>query len=393
MSVLGLDGLPFDADRVGRENGELPPSPGVRVGDCAAADRVPHEPEPIDADAAPLPDVAAAVGERRVYRLADLANITSAREDYVVGGGIGTRGGKVLIHAQAGKGKTTFTDHLVAALAAGRNFLGRFPIDRPYRVGVLQAELVESELASHGQALLEAFRGTDAAENLEFVLDTQLRLPRHRDEVRAMVRARRWEVVCFDPALEFFEGESSDKAEQVGRMLTAIDWLIQEESLALAILVHHQNVSGGRTSGSWKFEGWPSTILRLEPVPGVPSDRMLAFEKIRAPGFTLPEKMQIRLGEAGYFPIAGEAKLPEGRTALVAQLLREAGGQLRRQELVERVATRAHVKDRAAIGHIAQAKQEGAIAVHQVGREAVYRLADELAVAAQVMLPSARVQT
>jgi hypothetical protein len=336
----------FDPDEAARANGEEPPPDAPQIA-------------------------------RRLYRLAELANITSAAEDYVIGGGLLTRKAKLLLYAPAGKGKTTLADHLLACLASGKPFLGRFPIDRPYRVLMVQAELGEAELASHGQALLLAFGTTPATNNLLFLLDTQMRLPRMRENLRALIREERIEILALDPILEFFDGESSDKAEQVAKLLSTIDWLLEEEAdLAGAIVVHHQNVAGNRTSGSWKFEAWPSTILRLEPVPGVETDRMLVFEKIRAPGFHLPEKMQIRLGDAGYLPIAGEAKLPEGKTDVVVQLIREAGGQLRREDLVERVGTRAHVKGRQAVSYIAQAKQEGAIAVFRLGHEAVYRLSE-----------------
>lgn len=356
--------IEFDPDAVARSYGEEPP--------------VPDAPR----------------STRRIYRLEELAHLTSAAEDYVIGNGILTRKGKLMVVGKAGIGKTTFLDHMVACLAAQRTFLGRFAIDRPYRVLVVQPELTESELASHGQALIAVFRNTPALSNLTFVLETQMRLPRDRDALRALIREHRIEIVALDSLLEFFEGESSTQPEDVRDLLGTFDWLLAEEpQLAGVIVQHHENVAGGRGGGSWKFDAWPSTILRLEKVPGVATDRMVCFEKIRAPGFSNAEKMQITLShEHGYLQLAGEARLPEGRTELVVQLLREAGCQLRRQDLVERVATRAGVKDRAAIGYIAQAKQEGIIAVHQVGREAVYRLADQMAAAAHVLHQPAQVQ-
>src|SRR5439155_14307994 len=129
------DGEPFDADAVGLAHGESPPP-----------------------DAAPA--------SHRLYRLSELADLKSAAEDAVIGGGILTRGAKLLVHAAAGVGKTTLMDHLIAALASGQPFLGRFRVDRPRRVLCIQAELAESELASHGQALLATFDGTPATENL-----------------------------------------------------------------------------------------------------------------------------------------------------------------------------------------------------------------------------------
>ena len=314
---------------------------------------------------------------RRLYRLAELAELTSAAEDAIIGGGLMTRGAKLLIHAYAGAGKTTLMDHLVASLASGRAFLGRFRIDRPRTVLCIQAELAESELASHGHALLAAFDGTTAPQNLIFWLETQLRLPRCYAELREVVRQVGAEIVAIDPFMEFFEGENSDKPEHVQKVFGALDQLMRDEPAIEGLVVaHHSNVAQQRTAGSWKFEGWPSTILRLEKVPGVPTDRMLVFEKIRAPGFGLPEKMQIRLSESGYLPIAAEEPQLIPGALVVVQTLREAGGQLRRKELIDQIRNRAQVQLRTAAGYIGQAKQEGLVTASAVGREVIYRVAE-----------------
>ena len=353
MSVLD-----FDPDAYAIAHGELPPANVTRL---------------------PLietPRLAAAT--RRIYRLSELAGLKGAAEDAIIGGGLMTRGAKLLLHASSGAGKTTVMDHFAASLASGRPFLGRFRIDRPRRVLVIQAELAESELASHGHALLASFDGTPATENLIFWLETQLRLPRCYAELRAVVRETGAEIVAIDPFLEFFEGESSDKPEQVGKVFGALDQLMRDEPIEGVLVAHHSNVSQQRTAGSWKFEGWPSTILRLEKVPGVPNDRMLCFEKVRAPGFGLPEKMQIRLSDAGYLPIADEEpSKTAGGEMLAVQLLREAGGQLRRQELIERIQQRGSVKLRAAAGYVGKAKQAGLITATEDGRESIYRVAED----------------
>ena len=343
--------IPFDPDVIAREFGERPP------------------------DDRPVP--AAAPSTRRLYRLSELADLKGAAEDAVIAGGIMTRGAKLLIHAASGAGKTTLMDHLTASLASGRPFLGRFRVDRPRRVLVIQAELAESELASHGHALLATFEGTPAADNLVFWLETQLRLPRCYPELRAVAREVGAEIIAIDPFLEFFEGESSDKPEQVGKVFAALDQLMRDEPAIEGVIVaHHSNVQSQRTAGSWKFEGWPSTILRIEKVPGVPTDRMLCFEKIRAPGFGLPEKLQIRLSDAGYLPIVDEEPARTAGELTVVMVLREAGGQLRRQELVERVQKRAGVKLRAAVGYVGKAKQAGQIIDFAAGREVIYRVSE-----------------
>ncbi|MDP9245982.1 MAG: hypothetical protein M3O64_04945, partial [Chloroflexota bacterium] len=106
------------------------------------------------------------------------------------------------------------------------------------------------------------------------------------------------------------------------------------------------------------------------------NDRMLAFEKIRAPGFGLPEKVQIRLSDAGYLPIAAEEPSKSAGETTVVMVLREAGGQLRRQELIERIQHRGNVKLRAAVGYVGKAKQSGLIEAVQDGREVTYRVAE-----------------
>jgi AAA domain len=335
----------FDADSVAREYGEEPPA-----------------------------DAPSAHPARELHRLEDLAHFPSAAEDGVLGGGLITRGGKLLLTASAGAGKTTFVDHLAGALASGRPFLGKFRVDRPYRVLDISAEMTRPEAASHALALLSLFESTPAVTNLVFWLETGLRLPRCYAELREVTHQVGAEIVIFDPFMEFFEGESSDKPEHVQKVFAAVDQLQREENLAGTVIVHHMGVAGVRSAGSWKFDGWPSTILELQKVPGVPTDRMLAFKKIRAPGFGHHADLQIRLSDAGYLPVAYEEPTSSVGELVVVQALREAGGQLRRQELIDHVKNRANVRVRAAVGYIGKAKQSGLIDVFPDGREVIYRV-------------------
>jgi len=96
-----------------------------------------------------------------VWTVGELADRPSADEEYIVGEGVLTRGGKLLIYAKSGAGKTTLVDHLGGALATGRPFLGRYAIDRPRRVLLVQGELSVPEMASHAQQLIGAGFGTD----------------------------------------------------------------------------------------------------------------------------------------------------------------------------------------------------------------------------------------
>jgi uncharacterized protein YfiM (DUF2279 family) len=329
----------------------------------------------------------AAQRERRIFTLAETANLTSAAEDYVIGGGILTRGGKLLLYASSGLGKTTLMDHLTASLAAGTPFLGRYAVDRPYRVLFVQGELSEPELATHGQALLEHFGATPAAENLVFWLNTQLKLPSGQDELVEVVRSRSSEVVVLDPFICFFEGESTDKDIQVAALTSTLDRLLEDEALGVqaVAVVHHSNVTKARTAGSYKFEAWPSTILRLEDAPGIKGSRYVKFEKVRAPGFTLPEKLRIELGGEGYVAADGqEGRAESAGLILLNDILVEAGGQLTRAEIVTRVQARNKVTVRSVTSYLGEGRELGLLEGFRDGREMVYRLksVDRLAAAA-----------
>jgi hypothetical protein len=310
-----------------------------------------------------------------VYSVRDLAELPSAEEDGIVADGILTRGGKLLLYAKSGAGKTTLLDFLTGPLATGRPFLGRYAVDRPRSVLVCQGELSIPEMASHAQTLVST--GFDS-DNLMFTRMTDLRLPSGGEVLRSLIDATGAEVLAIDPWYRMFSGESSDKPEQVGAVFDVCDGLLEDGLIEAVIVVHHANVTGLRTAGSWMFEGWPSTILRLETVVGVPSQRKLTFEKIRAPSSSLMgTSMTIALGEEGYLPVIQNERPIEAGTTLAVLIVREAGGQLRRRELIQRLMERAQCKERAAAKYLGQAVQAGALRSVRDGAEAVYKSLDE----------------
>ncbi len=307
-----------------------------------------------------------------VWTVGELADRPSADEEYIVGEGVLTRGGKLLIYAKSGAGKTTLVDHLGGALATGRPFLGRYAIDRPRRVLVVQGELSVPEMASHAQQLIGAGFGTD---NLLFARMTDLKLPGGEQRLRALVQEHRIEILALDPWYRLFSGDSSDKAEQVGVVFDVCDRLLEQGLIEAVILVHHANVTGLRTAGSWMFEGWPSTILRLEKVAGVTDQRILVFEKIRAPSSSLlDERLRIRLGEAGYLPVIPDQPQQSAGATLARIIVAESGGQLHRKPLIERLMARAGCRPRAANKYLGQAVQTGELHSERDGMEVLYRL-------------------
>jgi hypothetical protein len=325
-------------------------------------------PEPEDRGTA----TRSALGE--VWTVGALAELPSAEEEYIIADGILTRGGKLLLYAKSGAGKTTLLDFVAGPLASGRPLLGRFAVDRPRRVLVVQGELSIPEMSSHAQQLVAAGFGDD---RLLFTRMTNLRLPAGEARLRAIIAEHRVEIVALDPWYRLFSGESSDKPEQVGVVFDVCDRLLEDGLVEAVIIVHHANVTGLRTAGSWLFEGWPSTILRLETVPGVTAQRILEFEKVRAPSSSLlGQRLAIALGEDGYLPVV-PVEAPIGSGVTVARLVvADAGGQLRRHDLIARLMVRANVRDRAANKYMGQAVQAGLLRKVPDGAQMVYQLTE-----------------
>ncbi len=306
------------------------------------------------------------------WTVRELADMRSADDEYIIADGILTRGGKMLIYAKSGAGKTTLLDFVAGPLSTGRPFLGRYPIDRARRVLVVQGELSQPEMTSHAQTLVGSGYTDD---NLRFARMTNLKLPAGEETLRAMILRDRIEVVALDPWYRLFSGESSDKPEQVGTLFDVCDKLLDDGLVEAVVVVHHANVTGLRTAGSWVFEGWPSTILRLETVAGVPMHRKLTYEKVRAPSSTLQAKAEtIVLGDEGYRLVIPKADPVGAGELLAVAIVREVGGTIRRRDLVERLMARANVKDRAANKYMATAAQQGRLVSVPDGRETVYQL-------------------
>lgn len=336
----------------------------------------PPEPDPIEGEpSAERIREQAGANEREsagILTVSELAALPSADEEYIVADGILTRGGKLLTVAKSGVGKTTMMHDLVGCLAMGRPWLGRYAIDRPRRVLVVQGELSLPEMSSHAQQLLGAGYDSDG---LTFARMTDLRLPDGEQTLRGLIAAAGAEIVALDPWYRLFAGESSNASEQVDSVFKVCDRLLEDGTVEAVIVVHHANVTGLRTAGSWVFEGWPSTILRLELVPGLDDHRMLSFDKVRAPSSSLLGlQFQIALGERGYLAVIPKAPETGAGPTLAAQIVAEAGGQLHRQELVQRLMVRAGCKERAAAKYLGEAVQLGRLKRVPDGQMTLYQV-------------------
>ncbi|MBA3877394.1 MAG: hypothetical protein C0498_10720 [Anaerolinea sp.] len=303
-----------------------------------------------------------------------------AADDFIIEGGVLTRGGKLLLYASAGAGKTTVADHLAGCLASCTPFLGRFAIDRTHRVLFVQGELAPAELASHGQNLLEVFGASPASDGLIFWLNKQLKLPRGLGSLRAAVELTRASVLVIDPFIRFFGGQNTRQPEEVGEFFESLDRLLDDPGLGLdgVVVLHHMNVAHERTAGSWAFEGWPSTIVRLDPVKGRPDCRRLLFEKVRSPDSTLfGHSIVARLGDQGYVIDDGpqDNTNPQGRgITVIADFLTAAGGEALRHAVSTHLQQALGIKQRQATNILGSARDLGVVVTEKVGREVLLRL-------------------
>ncbi len=318
------------------------------------------------------------------YTLGETRDMARAKDEFIVEDGILTRRGKLLLYASSGAGKTTLSHHLAGSLASALPFLGRFAVDRPHRVLFAQGELAPAELASHGRNLLDVFGDTVATDGLVFWLSKQTKLPRDKQQLRAAIEMTGADVVVIDPFIRFYGGENTTQPEEVGRFFESLDELLDDPLLGVegVVVVHHMNVAQARTAGSWAFEGWPSTIIRLDHVKGEPDCRRLLFEKMRSPDSTLHgTSLIVRLGERGYLvdDRAHGNVGPDGRgiTTLV-DFLRTAGGEARRRTAAEHLKTTLHVLDRQVTNIIRSALDAGAVTTRRLGRETILCLVDEV---------------
>jgi hypothetical protein len=107
-------------------------------------------------------------------------------------------------------------------------------------------------------------------------------------------------IAIFDPFIKLFRGESIDKPEQVRAVFDVFDELLDTGQLDAVIVAHHENVGGKRTAGSFAFEAWPSSTIRITRRGRATASRLLKFEKVRVPGHRVPGQLEASLVDGRY---------------------------------------------------------------------------------------------
>lgn len=211
----------------------------------------------------------------RVLTLGEIAENPPETPPFLVENGILSAGGRLLIAGPPKAGKSLLANHLGLSLAAGIPFLGKFGVDHPTRVLLLDRELSKSSLFSRMEALAEWRPGYRAAfDNLMIDHDHLLRLdqPGAKDLLLNLITYNGAEVVILDTAYKFFGGDM-EKSNAVKQAFSVLDELIAETGCAF-ILTHHQRKAGqgekshgaadpDRVAGSFLWTGWPNATIML----------------------------------------------------------------------------------------------------------------------------------
>jgi len=222
-----------------------------------------------------------ALGKRlHEYKVATLAEITASPPEeaaFLVDQGILPRAGRLLVAGKPKAGKSIFVDNLCLSLAAGIPFLGRFPIDHPTRVLLLDRELSKWSLFKRLHELIDYRPGYRAAmDNLLVDHDHLIRLDQKNayEVLLALVEQNGAEVLVLDTAYKFFAGDVESSASLM-KGFDVLDRLIHETDVSV-VMTHHLRKSmptRGRenndiadpdaVAGSFLWTGWPNATILL----------------------------------------------------------------------------------------------------------------------------------
>jgi hypothetical protein len=214
------------------------------------------------------------------YKVASLAEITAAPPEeatFLVDQGILPRGGRLLIAGKPKIGKSLLVDNLALSLAAGIPFLGRFPVDHPTRVLLLDRELSKWSLFKRLSELVEHRPGYRAAlDNLLVDHDHLIRLDQKNafEVLQALVEQNGAEVVILDTAYKFFAGDV-ESSSSLMKGFEVLDKLIHHTDASVVMTHHLRKGQAARgkentdvadpdaVAGSFLWTGWPNATILL----------------------------------------------------------------------------------------------------------------------------------
>ena len=224
----------------------------------------------------------------------------------IIDEGILDQEGMLLIEGPTEAGKSYFALLMALVLALGQSFLGRWTVERPFRVLLVQAEIGRRRFQERSASLARAFDNPGC--NLR--LATHYRLKLDTDEgwrqLDAVVREHSIEVLILDPMRPFHEGDENS-SQDMERLFGNLKALQAEHGVAIVLTHHERKPSVLSKSDKYAARGSslitdrPDTVIRLDKVKVGPT-RTITFEKLRnAPDSGRPGKFELQQDSNGMF--------------------------------------------------------------------------------------------
>lgn len=277
----------------------------------------------------------------------------------IVGGGVLTKQGLAVKAGPPKRGKSASTMQLAVARALGWPWLG-FQTS-PGRSAVIQAEIPEPELQARLRLMTSTLAAPIPRGMLHFVTRRGLWLDRPDGlrTCRTLIETLEPDLVVFDPLARFMSGDENSTRD-MGRLIAAVDELIQAYSVAVFIVHHTSKPSsddprdgGHRLRGSSALFAAADSVLILDRTKE--GDRFkLSFELRHG---REPAPMLLRRTEHLWLEPAGPSETLLRVAAIVERL------PLRYSQLVAAIQADLDTGERTAQALLARAKSAGLIAV------------------------------
>jgi RecA-family ATPase len=172
---------------------------------------------------------------------------------------------RIILAAQFKAGKTTLVGNLVRSLADGRRFLGTAEVTPPEgTIVVLNFEDSPNQLDTWYEDLciqhpervvLVPMRGKAGAFD---ILQADV-----RRLWAEQLRSVECGFLCLDPIGPIMEAMGLDENHEAGKLLSAVNALLDEAGVPEAFLAHHMGHAGERSRGDSRLRGWPDAEWRL----------------------------------------------------------------------------------------------------------------------------------
>jgi len=214
-------------------------------------------------------------GKAQTMRVSSFAEIMDSPPEetaFLVEHGILPAAGRLLVAGTGKVGKSLFIENLALSLAAGIPFLGRFGVEKPTRVLLLDRELSKRSLFDRISALIAARPAYAAGvDNLLVDHDHLIKLDQHnaQETLSQLIAMNGAEVVVLDTAYKFLS--DVEKSSHLMAAFSVIDSLIAEHKCAF-VLSHHRRKQASHTqdtadqdsvAGSFLWTGWPNATVLL----------------------------------------------------------------------------------------------------------------------------------